>query len=208
MLLNKTYHMISGLLFVLMAAALLGGCAANDLQLKKPVYLPVATVKGPGGPLILASSLDGTVPGVGERIQWILGEVKDNDGKIKGSVTSTTAPGALVRDALQQELLQAGYAVQVAKELPKGAETGLVLAASSVQLDETASLVKVEADCRVSFSVEVWKQGVKTNTLSFESRFSDFALKDREKLHQEVLQKAFASAFKQAVPAIVAQLSK
>jgi len=54
--------------------------------------------------------------------------------------------------------------------------------------------------------VEIWVKGVKTNTLSFESRFSDFAVKDREQLHQDVLQKAFASAFKRAIPAIIAQL--
>jgi len=186
---------------------LLAGCATSDLQLK-PSYQPVNEAKGPGGSLVLASSLEGTVPGVGERIQWILGEVKDTDGKVKGNVTSPTAPSALVRDALQKELLQAGYTVQVGKVVPQDAEYGLVLAASSLQLDETRSLVKVEADCRVSFSVEIWVKGAKTNTLSFESRFSDFAVRDREKLHQDVLQKAFASAFKRALPAIVEQLKK
>lgn len=186
---------------------LLGGCATADLQLK-PSYRPVNEAKGPGGSLVLASSLEGTVPGVGERIQWILGEVKDTDGKVKGNVTSPTAPTALLRDALQQELLRAGYTVQVGKAVPKDAEYGLVLAASTLQLDEIRSLVKVEADCRVSFSVEIWVKGAKTNTLSFESRFSDFAVKDREKLHQDVLQKAFASAFKRALPAIIEQLKK
>lgn len=187
--------------------AMLAGCATSDLQLK-PSYQPVSDAKGAGGSLVLASSLEGTVPGVGERIQWILGEVKDTDGKVKGNVTSPTAPSALVRDALQKELLRAGYAVQVTKAVPQEAAYGLVLAASTLQLDETRSLVKVEADCRVSFSVEIWVKGAKTNTLSFESRFSDFAVRDREKLHQDVLQKAFASAFKRALPAIVEQLKK
>lgn len=186
---------------------LLAGCATSDLQLR-PSYQPVNEAKGPGGSLVLASSLEGTVPGVGERIQWILGEVKDTDGKVKGNVTSPTAPSALVRDALQKELLRAGYGVQVTKTVPQEAAYGLVLAASTLQLDETRSLVKVEADCRVSFSVEIWVKGAKTNTLSFESRFSDFAVRDREKLHQDVLQKAFASAFKRALPAIVEQLKK
>ena len=195
---------MTALLFVVVA---LTGCATSDLQLR-PSYQPVGEIKGPGGPVVLASSLDGTVPGTGERIQWILGEVKDTDGKIKGNVTSPTAPSALVRDALQKELLRAGYEVQVDKTVPKDAVYGLVLAASTLQLDETSSLVKVEADCRVSFSVEIWVKGTKTNTLSFESRFSDFAVRDREKLHQDVLQKAFASAFKRALPAIVEQLKK
>jgi hypothetical protein len=186
---------------------LLGGCATADLQLK-PSYQPVGDSKGPGGTVVLASALEGTVVGVGERIQWVLGEVKDTSGKVTGNVTSPSAPSALVRDALQQELLRAGYAVRIDKTLHKGIEHGLVLSASTMHIDEVRSLVKYEADCRVSFSVEIWLKGAKTNTLSFESRFSDFAVKDREQLHQDVIQKAFASAFKRAIPAIVEQLKK
>jgi hypothetical protein len=192
---------------LVVTVAVLGGCAASDVQLKTS-YQPGGFGTGGSGHLMLASSLEGTVPGVGERVQWILGDVKDTDGKVKGNVTSSVAPTALVRDALQQELLRAGFAVRLDKSLHKGVEQGVVLSASSLHLDETSSLVKVEADCRVSFSVEIWVKGMKTNTLSFESRFSDFAVKDREKLHQDVLQKAFASAFKRAVPAIVEQLKK
>lgn len=192
---------------ILLVSLLLGGCATSDLQLK-PNYQPVGEAKGPGGVLVLASSLEGTIPGVGERIQWILGEVKDTDGKVKGNVTSPTAPSALVRDALQQELLRAGYTVRTDRMLPKESDQGVVLTSSKLQLDEIRSLVKVEAECKVSFTVEIWKQGTKTNTLSFESRFSDFAVKDRQKLHEEVLQKAFASAFRRAVPAIVDNLKK
>lgn len=195
------------LLLMLSAALLLGGCATADIQLK-PSYQAVSDAKGPGGMLLLASSLEGTVPGVGERIQWILGDVKDTDGKVQGKVASSTAPSALVLGALQQELLRAGYTVQVGKAAPKESEYGLVLSASTLHLDEIRSLVKVEADCRVSFAVEIWVKGAKTNTLSFESRFTDFAVRDREKLHQEVLQKAFASAFKRALPAIIEQLKK
>lgn len=202
----KVFRQVLQSVFLLLIVVLTG-CATADLQLK-PSYQPVGDIKAPGGKVVLASSLAGTVPGVGERIQWILGEVKDTDGKVNGSVTSATAPTALVRDALQQELLRAGYAVEIDKTLPKGVERGLILSASTLHLDETRSLVKVEADCRVSFSVEIWLKGVKTNTLSFESRFSDYAVKDREQLHKDVLQKAFASAFKRAVPAIVDQLKK
>jgi hypothetical protein len=192
---------------VLLLLVLLTGCATQDLQLK-PGYQPVGDMKGPGGTLVLASSLEGSVPGVGERVQWILGEVKDTDGKVKGNVTSPTAPSALLRNALQQEFLRAGYAVQNDTSLPNDSVQGLVLTATSLHLDETRSLVKVEADCRVSFSVEIWLKGVKATTLSFESRFSDVAVRDRAQLHQDVLQKAFASAFKRAVPAIIEQLKK
>lgn len=191
------------LLFTLSLTA----CATTDLQLK-PVYQPVGGFKGAGGTLVLVSPLEGTAPGDGARTQWLLGEIRDTDGQVKGNVVSPVAPAALVRSALQQELSKAGYAVQLEQRLPEGVEQGLVLHASTLQLDETSSLVKIEAECRVSFSVEIWQKGVKSTTLSFESRFSDFAVRDREKLHQSVVQKAFASAFKRAVPAIMEQLKK
>ena len=195
-------------LIPLLLLAVMFGCAANDIQLQKPVYNPVGSTKGAGGKVLLASSLEGTIPGVGERIQWILGEVRDSDGKVKGNVTSQIAPSALVRDALKLELLKAGYAVDMDKSVSSGIKNGLLLSASSLTLDEIRSLIRVEAECKVSFTVEIWRNGAKTNSLSFESRFADIAVKDREKLHQDVLQKAFEAAFSRAVPAIVEQLGK
>ncbi len=193
--------------FVFSASMIFAGCASSDLHLV-PDYKPVSEVSVSGGKLVLSSVLEGTVSGSTGRIQWILGEVKDSDGRVQGNITSPIAPNAIVRDALQQELLRSGYSVKIDKTGHKEAAQALVLTASRLHLDEISSLIKVEADCRVSFSVEVWKKGLKTNTLSFESRFSDFAVKDREKLHKEVLQKAFASAFKKAVPGIIEQLKK
>lgn len=187
--------------------AAMTGCAANDIQLKKPVYQPVGETPGTGGMVVLASSLEGTTDGI-DRIQWILGEVRSNDGRITGNVTSQVAPAVLVRDALNQELLKAGYTVQQGNTIPENVSRGLRLTVSNVSLDETRSLIKVDAECRVSFTVEIWRNGAKTNTLSFESRFGDVAVTDREKLHQDVLQKAFASVFSRAVPAIMEQLNK
>lgn len=185
---------------------LLTACAATELHLK-PSYQPVGESKGKNGVVLLASSLDG-VRAEDARIQWVFGEIRDSDGKVKGNITSSSSPATVLRDALQLELLRAGYQVQLVTVLPAGTERGLVLSAATLQLDETVTLVKSEAVSRVGLSVEVWKKGAKTNTLSFESRFSDFALKDREKLHTTVMQKALGSAFSKAVPALVEQLDK
>ncbi len=187
---------------VLLAFSVLSGCASANLQLR-PTYQPVGVSKGKGGVVVLAAQIEAARPE-----GWFIGEVRESGGKVKGLVISETAPSILVRDALQQELLRAGYTVQIASGIPKGEERGLVLNKVSLKLDELSSLVKSEADCRVSFSVEIWKNGAKTNTLTFESRNSDFAVKDREKLHYAVLQKALGSAFTQAVPALVEQLGK
>ncbi|CAH2030956.1 hypothetical protein [Trichlorobacter ammonificans] len=183
----------------------LAGCASSDILLK-PAYQPVGTAAGKGGVVVLAAQLD--EGRADARVQWILGEVRDSGGKIKGNVVSDTSPLVLVRNALQQELLRAGYTVQVVDALPKGVARGVVLNGIVMKLDELSSLVKSEADCRISFAVEVWKDGIRTNTLSFESRSTDFAVKDREKLHYEVMQKALGSAFSRAVPALVDQLGK
>lgn len=196
------YRFRSACGLVLVACLALSGCASANLQLK-PTYQPVGSSKGKGGVVALAAQIEAARPE-----GWFVGEVRESGGKVKGLVISETAPSVLVRDALQQELLRAGYTVQVASVMPKGGERGLVLNKVSLKLDELSSLVKSEVECRVSFEVEVWKNGVRTNTLSFESRNSDFALKDREKLHYEVLQKALGSAFAQAAPALVEQLGK
>ena len=187
---------------VLVACSVLSGCASANLQLK-PAYQPVGGLKGKGGVLLLAAQTEGARPE-----GWFIGEVKESGGKVKGLVISETAPQVLVRDALQQELLRAGYTVRLDSVIPKEDERGVVLSKVLLKLDEVASLVKSEVECRVSFSVEIWKNGAKINTLTFESRNSDFALKDREKLHYAVLQKALGSAFLQAVPALVEQFDK
>lgn len=192
--------------FLIGLCSMLMACAATDLHLK-PSYQPVGESKGDGALVILASTLDGA-RSEDQRVHWIIGEVSDSDGKVKGNVTSSASPAAVVRNALQEELLRAGYKVQIGAALPDKVARGLVLSEAKLQLDEKATLVKSEAESRVSISVEVWKNGVKTNTLSFESRFSDFALKNREKLHTEVLQKALAAVFAKAVPALVEQLGK
>ncbi len=197
----------AGLFLLLAMVAVLGGCATADVQLK-PTYQPVGEAKGPGGQLILASSLEGTVPGVGERIQWILGEVKDSDGKVKGNVTSPTAPSALIRDALQQELLRAGYAVKIDRVVPTHADYALLIKTASVQLNEVSSIVKSDVECKASFAVEIWLKGKKTNTLSFEASRSGITMTDRDKLYNEVFQKAFSAMFGNAVADIVAALKK
>lgn len=189
-----------------LVALVLAGCASSDILLK-PTYQPVGGATGKSGVVVLATQMD-KGPSADARVQWVLGEVRESGGTIRGNVVSEISPQTLVRDALQQELLRAGYTVRIAEALPGDAERGLVLNRIVLKLDERSSLVKNEADCRVSFAVEVWKKGARTTTLSFESRSSDFAVRDREKLHYEVMQKALGSAFSQAVPALLEQLGK
>lgn len=176
---------------------LLTACAPTDLVLK-PAYEPVGVSKG-GGSLVLVSSLDGATKTDGAvRVQFVYGEIKDTDGKIKGNVVSQMAPATLVRDALQQELLKAGYLVQLAAGIPKEADSGVVLTAATISLDEVTSLVKIEAECKVNMTLELWKKGALVRKLTYGKNVSDFAVRDREKLHQQLLQKTLGAVMKDA----------
>lgn len=194
--------LMAGCLTLLIGA--LTGCAPTDLVIK-PTYQTTGESKGPGGQLTLVSALDGAKVGT-ERIQFIYGEIKDSDGKIKGNVTSAVSPASLVRDALQEELLKAGYTVPVAQLQAKDAEQAVVLTTATIALDETVSLVKSEAECKVSVAIELWKKGTMVRRLIYGKSVSDFALKDRDRLHQQLLQKALGAVMKDAVADVVTYL--
>lgn len=193
--------------FLIVIVFMLGGCVAGDLHIK-PDYRSFGDQKAITSKITLASPVEsGSQPSSGQ-IQWVIGEMKNSDGMVRGNIVIPVSPAMIVREALQQELQKGGYQVQsVIGGLPAGADSGLVLSAVSLHLDETGNLVKTESECRVSFSIEVWKKGAKVNTLSYEARYSDFAIRDRDKLHQAVLQKGLESILKRAVPELIKVLS-
>lgn len=191
---------------LLSVSVMLAACAPSDLVIK-PSYQPAGESRGAGGPFVLASTLESpNGHGGAERVQFVYGEVKDSDGKVMGSVVSQTSPTSLVRDALEMELLKAGYTVQVAQALPAGVEQGAVLTAATVTLDEVSSLVKIEADCKVNLSLELWKKGALVRRLTYGKNVSDFAVKDREQLHRRLLQKALSAVMKDATADLVKYL--
>ncbi len=188
------------------ALLLLAACAPTDLVLK-PTYLPVGDSKGAGGPLVLATVLTAPSKADGaEQLKYVYGEIKDSDGKVIGNVESLTSPAVLVRDALQMELLKAGYMVQLATELPKGVPQGVQLSVASVTMDEVNSLVRMEAQCKVQVTLDLWKNGALVRKLTYGKNVSDFAVRDREKLHRELLQKALGTVMKDAVADLVTYL--
>ena len=183
---------------------LLSACAPTDLVIK-PGYRAVGESRGNGGAVLLVSPQEGTQTGA-ERVQYVYGEIKDSNGRVKGNITGSVSSAALVRDALQQELYKAGYSVQVGQALSKEAAQGVVLSNVKVTLDELTTLVKSEAECSVALSLEIWKQGALVRKLTYGKTVSDFALKDRELLHQQLLQKALSAVMKDAAADIVTYL--
>lgn len=202
----KRFQRVTVLGGALLAMVLLAACAPTDLVVK-PAYQPVSDIKGSGGPLVVALSGDSAIKAGGaERVQFVYGEIRDTDGKVKGNVVSPAAPAAMVRDALQQELLKAGYAVQLAETLPKDVEQGVMVTTATIALDEITSLVKIEVECKVGVTLELWKKGALVRKLSYGKTVSDFAVRDREKLHQQLLQKALGAVMKDATTDLVTYL--
>lgn len=188
---------MSTLVWLVLMAGMLAACAPADL-----VLVPNYTAQGghaASGQLVLGSALEGAgITGGVQRVQFVYGEVRNTDGKIKGNVVGPVAPARLVREALQQELVKSGYGVRFDSDAAKQAERGVVLTAASLTLDEVTSLVRIEAACKLQLSVELWQQGTLIRRLTYSKTMTDFAVRDREKLHQQVLQKTLATVMQAA----------
>lgn len=181
-------------------AVMVAGCATGNRKVTV-LYQPVVHDGTGVGDLYLAES-----PGsVGRAdIEWVVGTVKNSDGVALGDIVTPIAPADLAVDALKQELTAAGYKVSTVGSLPQQVAKGVVVTGTEIRLEDRSSLVKEEGTSRVKITLELWKNGTKLKKLSYESSFSDFAVKDRESLLQATLQKALQDAMERAIPEIIA----
>ena len=202
---NRYYSTISRFGILLMSMLVFSGCATSDLVLK-PVYQPVGDGRGPGGELVLIMSVEGPSRPGSDAVSSVYGEVRNSDGKVKGNIISSISPSAFIREALRQELQKAGYDVKFESEMPKTVKNGLVVTKSEISLDETTSIVKMEGTCKISVAVDLWKEGAMIRKLTYEKVVSDYAVRDREKLHNQLLQKTLAAVMKDAQADIVKYL--
>ncbi len=197
-------HRNALILTVALLAAALCGCATLD-QRVNPAYKPVAAAQGGGGPLALTTT--GLSPAYKDRpVLWIVGTVKNGDGEKMGNLTSQRSSEELLRDAFEQELAAAGYTVSQDAGRPEAAAKAVNISRVRLTLDEKQTLLKVEGACTVSVSLELWSKGAVVKRLEYESRFSDFAVKDREMLMSTVLRTTLQNLMTRAVPEIVAVL--
>ncbi len=198
--------------FVYMAAFLLfsaaiGGCATSGKKVTI-LYQPAVNATGGSGDLYLAGAAVRPETGKPGVIQWVVGKVKDSDGNPVGDIVSPMPPGDLFLDALNRELTNAGYKVARVESLPGGVSKGLAVTMTNVNLEDVSSIIKDEGSGRLSMSLELWKNGKAIKKLYYESGFSDFAIKDRDLLLPDILQKSLQNLMKQAVPEIIKELGK
>lgn len=175
------------------------GCAAAN-QKVTVLYQPVVHDVTGAGELYLA----GAKGSAGQTdIQWVVGTVKNSAGEPVGDIVLPIAPADLVMDAFKQEFTAAGYSTSLVGLLPQGIAKGIVVTGAEIHMEEVSSLIKAEGTSRVKVSVEVWKQGRVVKKLAYEARISDFAVKDRDQLLPDTLQKALQEIMKQAVPEVI-----
>ncbi len=194
------------LLACMIMLALLSGCATYDQNVTM-LYQPAANAAGGSGEIYLASA--GLRPGTSnaDSVNWVIGKVQYNDWRQSGDVVSKISPNDMVLDALSSELTLAGYKVMEVNSLPVDVNKGINISLSNIKIDENSSIIKDQATCMVTISLELWKNGSKFKKLDYQSKFSDEAINGNNMTFlQSVLQNAMQDAMKQAVPDIIRQL--
>lgn len=194
------------LLISFLFPVVMGGCAAVDRKVNV-LYQPAVQVTGGSGELYLSASGRQSVPADQGTVQWIVGAVKTEDGEKSGNVVTGTVPVDQVMDAFKQELAAAGYTVIPAPAQPQDVTKGIEIAAVTIELDETTDLVRSKGISRVTVAVDLWKNGREIRKLEYKSMLSDFAIRDRDLLLPELLQKSLQEIMKQAIPEIVKGLA-
>jgi len=170
------------------------------------LYSPSLEARGGSGDLYLKALSGHPAGSGGTNVRWVIGKEKGPDGSVTSEILSASSAEDMVLDALKRELAAAGYRVKLDSSLPTGVHKGVDLASVQVELEETAGLSRLEATGRIKVSLDVWKNGARVKTLSFESRLSDIAIIDRERLAGEMVEKGLHAVMNQAVPDIVSVL--
>jgi hypothetical protein len=189
----------------LIFSAMTAGCATLDQKVTL-LYQPVVKAAHGTGEVYLATAKGDAWEGKPGAIQWVVGKVKEDSSGEVGEIVTPVAPGDLVLDAFNQELTAAGYRIIQVSALPPGVTKGIVITGTTLDLEEVSSIIKAEGSSRLIFSLELWKNGKKFKKSNYESRTSDFAIKDRDLLLPAILQNSLQDLMKQAVPDLIKEL--
>ena len=194
-------------LAIMMITAIVAGCATVgdqrvDILYQRTVYADRGT-----GDLYLAQ--ESSAPSTGTTpIQWIIGEIKNNDGEKLGNIVTDVAPTDLLMEAFIQELKGSGYNVFRESPIPQGATKGLKLKSVTIKLEEVKSVPKATATCKVKISIEPWLNGKATNKLEYEAEYDDTAITDRDELLSTTMLQTIQTLMARSVPEIIKTLEQ
>lgn len=105
-------------LAIIMITAIVAGCATVGDQRVNILYQRTVYADRGTGDLNLAQ--ESSVPSTGTTpIQWIIGEITNNDGEKLGNIVTDIAPTELLMEAFTQELKGSGYNVIRESPIPR-----------------------------------------------------------------------------------------
>jgi hypothetical protein len=196
------------LLLCFILSMLTTGCATTSDRKVNLTYEPMLHASGGSGDLYLAKVAEPATTSENQAVQWVLGTIKDSDGKKLGNVVTDTLPADQLLQAFSKELKAAGYTVIPVKDIPVTAVKGISLSSMVITLDEVSSLAKVDAKSSVRVSADVWRNGSKVTKLSYETVNSDMTITGRDQFLEKILQKSLQNLMEQAVPALIKTLEQ
>ncbi|MGV1098929.1 hypothetical protein ACUUL3_05900 [Thiovibrio sp. JS02] len=183
----------------------IGACATYTRQVVMR-YEPVTSKRFAGGELYLVNSELQPPSSSGA---WPIGTVKNRDGNPIDTLWSGVSPAGLVQTALSRELDKSGYQVLPQKNLPAGAEARVVeINEAIIELDQKTNISRVDGSCTISVAITVARPGAPARILRYKANSTDIAVKDRDRLAEEMLRNTMQDLMKQAMPDIVGTLAQ
>jgi len=194
--------------FLSLSMVIFAGCATAPPPVSI-LYSPSSEVRGGAGTLFMKTSDKHPAPNKENQwVRFVIGKQMDSYGAITGEILSVNSQADMMFDAMKRELTAAGYSIESGTSMPRGVPKGLDLTSIQIELDETASIPKIEAEGTVKVSMDVSKNGAVVKKLSYESKVSDTAIINRDNLPRDIIEKGLRGVLSQAVPDIISVLEQ
>jgi len=194
--------------FLSLSMVIFAGCATEPPPVSI-LYSPSLEVRGGAGALFLKTSDKHPVPNKeNQGVRFVIGKQMDSYGSITGEILSVNSQEDMMFDSMKRELTAAGYSVESGISMPRGIPKGVDLTSIQIEIDETASIPKIEAEGTVKVSMDVSKNGAVVKKLSYESKVSDTAIINRDNLPRDIIEKGLRGVLSQAVPDIISVLEQ
>jgi hypothetical protein len=201
---EKKMKKVFGVWLGVVCGGLLVGCATTTLPVSF-LYAPSKSVGGGTGDVFLKTSTAEAPANGSNDIRFVVGHQKNSDGAVTGEIVSRYSAEDMVLDALNRELSVAGYSVRTGTAMPPDVHKGLSLKSAQVEVEESGIIPKSDVTATVRVSLDVWKDGEKVKTLTYESHSSDVAIiNNRSRAASEVVEKGLHAIMAQATPDLIA----
>jgi hypothetical protein len=132
--------------------------------------------------------------------------VLNEAGVTIGKRVLTIYTGDIVIEALEQKMNASGYKVKVVKKLPSNTIKGIDISVLSNEIDQYRSIIGFDATCNVKLKLDFIKNGLATNSYTYESALSDDWIIDGDENYLKLLKISAQNIVNQAMPSILKEL--